>query len=156
MKYSKRLFMKKIPLLPFRLVTLITATILLLSCSGDSPAPAPNETEAMANILTSGTWKIQTVTVDGATQTSVYPGLTLIFTSESFTSTNGGSVWPSSGTWKFGDATGNSINRGDGIAIQISNASTSGLALSLTSTKTTLGSGRTSGLTGNHTFTFGK
>jgi len=135
-------------------ICLLLLTLLIGSCSGDpEPTPAEMNTELMT---ATGAWKLQNVLVDGADKTSIYSGLTIQFTETTFTTTNGGVVWPSSGSWSFKDDSGTVINRSDGIEIKLVEVSTSKLVLQLTWTKSTIGPGRVSSLSGSHTFTFGK
>jgi hypothetical protein len=135
-------------------ICLFLLTLLIVSCGGD---PEPTAAEKNTELMTaSGAWKLQNVLVDGTDKTSVYSGLTIQFTETAFTTTNGGVVWPASGSWSFKDDSGTVINRNDGIEIKLVEVSTSKLVLQLTWTKLTIGPGRVSSLSGSHTFTFGK
>ncbi len=91
--------------------------------------------------------------MDGADQSGVYKGFTIKFTSTGFTTTNGGAVWPASGTWTFTDATAAVIKRDDGLPINVEVTDTT-LKQTLTWTKTTLAGGRTSSVKGQNVFTF--
>ena len=148
--------MKKITL---KSTLILFASVLLFAsgCSKSDPTPAA-ETDAMKNtkLLTTGTWNVQTVQVDGMDKTIVYKDLKLTFTSTGFTSIGGGSVWPTTGTWKFTDDTGKVITRGDGLAINVNEISTTKLVVSLAWSKTTLGGGRIESIAGSHVFTFGR
>lgn len=136
-------------------VTLIFCGLLMLqSCGGKGSDPSP--ADQMKAILTSGTWNLQNVLVDGIDQSSVYTGLTLRFTDNNFTSTNGRVVWPPSGTWQLSDDTGKNLTRGDGLPISIEEATTSKLVLKFTWNQTTLGQGRVNSVKGVNVFTFGK
>lgn len=136
-------------------VTIIFCGLLVLqSCGGKGSDPSP--ADQMKTILTSGTWNLQTVSVDGVDKSSVYTGLTVRFTEGNFTTTNGRVVWPASGTWQFTDDTGKNITRGDGLAISIEEAITSKLVLKLTWSQTTLGQGRSNSVKGVNIFMFGK
>jgi len=77
-------------------VILLLIVILLTHCGGTKPQPTQQKivTEQLAGV----TWNLQTVTVDGVDQTSVYKGLTLKFIETTYTTTKGGLVWPASGT----------------------------------------------------------
>ena len=143
-------------------LSLCLATILtfgmISGCQKSSSDPQPAETEAdkIVKILSTSTWKLQTVTVDGTDQTSTYKGLVLNFTSSSFTTTHGGAVWPASGAWKFSDGTTISIDRGDGLKISLQEVTDGKLSLGLLWSKNTLGPGRVNSLKGQHVFIFGK
>lgn len=141
-------------------MNLALVVMFISGCGGgkSDPAPAPVETEAVKNtkLLTTGTWNVQTVSVDAVDKTTVYKDLKITFNSTGFTATGGGSVWPATGTWKFSDDTGKVITRGDGLSISLTEVSTTKLVLALAWTKTTLGDGRVESVSGQHVFTFGK
>jgi hypothetical protein len=131
---------------------LLLVAVWNVGCGSDEPSPTEME-EIKAN-MTSGTWKVQSVDVDGIEKTSVYSNLKLTFTETTFTSTNGGGIWPATGTWSFADKTGKLVKRGDGVEITVNESSTTLLKLKLNWTETTLGAGRTSSVSGQHIFTF--
>lgn len=138
----------------------ISAFAFQLQSCGSKGDPTPQQTEAKKNqeILTSagssgsGGWKAQSVLVDGVDDTSIYSNLKLSFSDTEFASTNGGSVWPTSGTWKFTDDSGQTIERGDGLLIGVDEITSNSLTLSLTWTETTLGPGRIKSTSGKHVF----
>ncbi len=134
-------------------MAMIVMVLFIQSCKTDDPTIA--EVDRVATLLKANSWKMQSVIVDGTDKTTVYAGLTLGFTATSYTSSNGGLVWPASGTWTFADDTGKVINRNDGVIITVEEISTTKLSLKLNWAKTTLG-GRITGVAGNHTFVFGK
>jgi hypothetical protein len=144
------------------LYTLLIAILLVqfAGCSKKSdPAPAtptPTAQEEVTKKMTAvTTWKMQSVTVDGADKTSVYKGLTISFTSTAFTTANGGAVWPASGTWTFTSADATSIKRDDGLPVNVEVTDTT-LKLTLTWTKTTLGGGKAYSVSGVNVFTMVK
>lgn len=149
--------MKKITAIA-TLAILASMVLFLSNCGGSKVDPTPVETEAQKNtrLLTAGAWSVQTVLVDAVDKTTVYKDLKLTFSSTGFTSTGGGSVWPATGTWKFKDDTGKTIDRGDGLSITATEISATKLVLGLTWTKTTLAGGRAESVAGQHVFTFGK
>ena len=134
-------------------VLLITGLMLIESCK-DSPLSAVEQTKAI--LISSGGWKMQTVTVDNTDKTSVYSGLAITFTETGFTATNGVPIWPVSGTWSFSDETGKNIKLGTGLEISIEEASKIKLVLKLNWDKTTLGPGRVTSVGGVNVFSFGK
>jgi hypothetical protein len=136
------------------LVLIAASMVQLTGCKEKDPEPS--EEEIVKGKLTSGTWTVQGVTVDDVDQTPVYKGLTITFTATTYTTTKGGPVWPASGTWSFTDDTASSIKREDGTEIKIEEATETSLKLSLTWSKTTLGSGRMESVKGLHVFTFRK
>jgi hypothetical protein len=132
---------------------LLLIAVWNFGCGSDEPS-SPTEMEEIKASMTSDTWNVQSVDVDGIDETSVYSSLKLKFTETTFTSTNGGPIWPATGTWSFADKTGKLVKRGDGIEITIDEASTTLLRLKLNWTETTLGGGRTNSVSGQHIFTF--
>lgn len=142
----------------FHILAISGFAFQLQSC-GSKGDPAPQQTEAQKNqkILTSAGssgsgWKTQSVLVDGVDDTSIYSELKLSFSDTEFTATNGGIVWPASGTWKFTDDSGQTIERGDGLIIGVDEIASNSLTLSLTWTETTLGPGRVNSTSGKHVF----
>jgi hypothetical protein len=141
------------------LFCLSIVTLTLISGCGDGgsdPAPTPSKQDEVKTILTSGTWKVQSVTVDGTDQTAVYKNLTLNFSSTGYTSANGLPVWPANDTWTFGNEEATLLKRNDGVDVTINEATATSLKLGLAWNKTTLGTGRVSSVSGKHVFSFGK
>ncbi len=142
---------------PFLLVlvsiTLLAVITQLTSCGSKDPAPSAQD-QVRSN-MTSGVWKVQSVTVDGVDKTSVYPGLTLQFTATTYTSANGKPVWATSGTWEFTSTDGTTIKRDDNIEVTVL-ATTTSLKLTLNWPTGTLGGGRVGSVKGINVFTFTK
>ena len=136
------------------MLAMFCGLLFIQSCGSKGNDPLP--VDQTKSVLTSGIWKLLSVSVDGVDKTSLYTGLTLSFTVSNFNSTNGRVIWPNSGTWQFTDGTGKNITRGDGLQIAIDEASTSKLVLKLTWNQTTLGPGRVNSLMGVNVFSFGK
>jgi hypothetical protein len=135
-------------------VAITVSSLLVLSgCKKDDPQP---ETDRVKALLIANAWRIQTVSADGTDQTALFTGLTLTFTNTNYSTTNGGVVWPASGTWSFTDDTAKKILRSDGQEITVTEATSTSLKLSLTRTTGTLASGRFSSVAGNHIFSFVK
>jgi hypothetical protein len=141
------------------LVAIMASTFIQISgCGGGSNnnTPTLSATDAVKAKLTAvSSWKIQSAIVDGVDQTSVYKGLALAFSSAGYSSTNGGTVWPASGTWSFNNTDGTSVKRDDGLIITVEVTDTT-LKLSYTWTKTTLGGGRIESIKGAQVLTFTK
>jgi len=134
------------------LVAMTFAVIISVQgCKDEVP-----ETDRVKGILKASTWTMQTVVVDAVDQSTVYKGLTLNFTDTGYSSTNGGVVWPASGTWVFADASAKTITRNDNLAITITEVTDVKLILSLTWAKTTLSGGRVESVKGINVFTFTK
>ena len=138
------------------LLTLAIMIVQLTSCGKKSdPAPAVSAQDQVKAQLIANPWKLQSVSVDGVDQTSVYTGFGITFTGSGYTTSKGGSVWPASGTWTFANTDGTDIKRDDGLDVQILVTATS-LKMTLTWTKTTLGGGRIESLKGQNVFTMTK
>jgi hypothetical protein len=142
--------MKKNNIQPIISIVIVFQILFMSACGSDGPSAQ----EIAKKAITSSPWKVQSVTVDGTDQTAVYSGLTITFTETGFTATNGGPVWPATGTWNFSDGAGKEIVRGDGLSVTVTEATQTRLVLKLTWSKTTLGPGRESSVSGENTFTF--
>jgi hypothetical protein len=132
-------------------LTHISIVLLLISCSGGSnPQPASPQDQAKA-LLTSGTWKLQSESVDGVDLTALFNGFTITFTSSGYTTTKGGAIWPASGTWSFQGTSTTTIVRNDGVVVQLQLASSS-LVMTIDWPTTTLG-GKIESTRGSNVFT---
>jgi len=134
-------------------VTLISVQVGLQSCGNDDPAP----NDVTQQILTAGKWNIQSATIDGVS-TDLFTNLTLSFDTNNpiytYTTTNGGVVWPASGTWSFVGEDGKKIKRNDGLDIDLENVSDKQLVISYTWASTTFTGGRIKGIKGVNKLTF--
>ena len=143
----------------FCLMITIVSMVVFQNCGGGDPSPSPpEETAAQKNrkTLTSGVWTLQSVTVDDVDKTPMYAGMTLSFTSSSFTATHGAPVWPATGAWTFTDESGTAFSRPDGVDVSINDLQSNKLVLGLTWDKTTLAPGRQASIAGKHIFSFTK
>jgi hypothetical protein len=133
------------------------ALVCLLMAQGckkkDDPIP---ETSRVRTLLKANAWKMQSVTVDGTDQATLYAGLTLTFTDTNYSTVKGGGVWPVSGGWTFTDDSAKTIKRSDGLEINILEATATSLKLGLVWSQGTIGPGRVSSVSGNHQFVFVK
>lgn len=145
MKAEKMNFFKQL-----NYVILFLAVSQLTSCGSD---PNPTAQDKVLRMLTANNWIMQTVTVDDVDKTDFYNGLTIVFTTSNYSTTNGGGIWPASGTWTFTSSDGTTIQRDDGTEIYVDVTNTT-LKLTFTWNEVTLGNGRISSLTGLHVFTF--
>jgi hypothetical protein len=137
----------------FLSIPLAIGLLTIASCGSDSTVSTADAVKAK---LTASTWTMKSVTVDGTDKTSVYKNLTLEFTATGFTATNGGVVWPVSGTWSFVTSDAKAIKRDDGLEVTIQEATDTSLKLSLTWSKNTFSPGRVESVSGSHTFAFTK
>jgi hypothetical protein len=137
----------------FRLIpimVLAAGLTVLSSCGGDDPTPV----QTMTKRLIAHPWELSSATVDGTDETTLYNGLTITFTETGFTTTNGGVVWPPSGTWEFIDKSAKIIIRNDDLQIEILESVNTSLKLGFTWTSDTFGPGRVGSVAGNHVLTF--
>jgi hypothetical protein len=139
---------------------ILISTLLILgllateSCNkrvDDTKSPKDKTSE----LLLGAAWNIKTVVADGTDQTTVFNGMTLSFNSTSYTTTNGGALWPSNGEWSYADESGKSLLRSDGLLVTIVDIADNSLSLGLVSTKGSIG-GRVNSVSGNYVFTFEK
>ncbi len=141
--------MKKI----LNLILVFSSMVLFLhltGCGGSSNGPTAKEISTQK--LIANTWRISTVTVDAVDQTILFTGLTIKFTSTGYTTTNGGVVWPASGTWSFTDEAGKIMKRNDNQEITITENTDTALKLTLTRAQGSIGPGRAESLAGVHVF----
>lgn len=131
---------------------LFAVGLLMVISSCEKPKVVP-ESERVTSLMKSRTWRIQSVKIDGISDAS-FNGMTLSFTTATYSTTNGGVVWPAIGAWTFSDQTGKSIKRNDGLVITIDSISDKILVLSLNWANTTLGGGRNDSVGGKYVFTF--
>ena len=134
-------------------IAIIAAIIQLSGCKED--AAISNQDEVKAKLTAAATWKMQTVLVDGTDKSTVYKDLNIKFTDTGFTSTNGGVVWPATGTWSFTDADATAITRNDGLTVSLQEVTGTSLKLALSWSKTTFAPGRSGSVSGQHVFSFG-
>jgi hypothetical protein len=148
---------KNISIVLTNLVSFLAISFVLVSLSGcgDSGAdPTPSAQDEIKEKLTANKWNLQTATVDGTDKTAVYKNLSITFAASSYSSTNGGGIWPATGTWSFNSVDGTSIKRDDGLIMALDVTDTI-LKLSFTWSKNTLGGGRIESVSGQHILTFG-
>lgn len=132
--------------------TLAVMMMMILSCGSEKSDPSPD----VQALLTSGTWKIKTVTVDGVNKNDLFTNFTVSFSGTGFTAVNGAPVWPNSGTWSFATSDKKTFIRSDDVEVTLVSISESEMTLKLMWDETTLGSGRAVSIEGNHTFLFSK
>ena len=119
--------MKKASKFVFRLVLAIAASAFILqasSCKDDDPQnpedPEKTAQEKAAEILTTGSWEPQAITREGVDVSAEYAGFSVTFTGSNYTTTNGGSAWPASGTWAFDGTSATRIIRDGSVIIETS------------------------------------
>lgn len=133
----------------------LSATLTVTSCKDDDPSA----TETNLNRLTVHHWNLIKVTVDGVDKTSLFSGLTLQWNKDNtFVATNGGVMWPSTGTWSFTDDSAQtlfvSLSNNADAEVTIETLNDTNLIISLHWDETTLGQGRVKSVKGDHFFEF--
>lgn len=138
----------------------VAAVCLFAGCGGSDPEPAPpTQAEKVTMILTAsgGTWTPSVssagVLVDGVDVTQdLFPGFTITFQENTFTTTGTSPVWLREDTWEFKDASATVMIRGqDNREVTIEQISDTSLKLTLEWPETTNG-GRQHSLKGKHEF----
>ena len=124
--------------------------LLLFSCEEEL---TPNE--STEKILKTATWKLQSTKIDGVAS-NLYDGLSVTFTKGAYTTTSGGDIFGSSGTWAFVGTDGKVITLGNGLEVQLDQISSSGITISFFWDKTIVVNGRAGSLKGDHEMVFGK
>lgn len=135
-------------------VALSIATLFILVSIPGCSSYEPVIKVQVNKLLTTSPWNMTSVEVGGVDQTVVFTGLIITFSEETFSSSNGGAVWPATGTWVFTDEQATAFERDDGLIVTIQEITETSLTLALTWNETTVGSGRTKGVSGNNVFTF--
>ncbi len=136
---------------PIIKILLIVSVLFKISGCNEEETFTPNE--KTEELLTAPVWKLTETKIDGVVS-DIYDGLTLSFDSRTYTTTNGGNLWPTSGTWEFVGDKGDKILRDDGLAIMIESVNASQLVMSFTWATTTVDGGRAGSLKGFHLMTF--
>jgi len=139
------------------LSTIVCLSLMLFSAcggGGDPEPDGPTKQEEVTALLVGKTWKVQSVQVDGVDKSSMFTGMTVAFTSNGFTVTNAGPVWPATGTWTYTSAEAQFIKRSDNVEVEVA-ATATALTLTLTWSKTTLGPGKVGSIAGKHVFVLG-
>jgi len=124
--------------------------LILISCSKSDPTPS--ETERVTELLQGSAWTIKEVKVDGVVL-DLYANLKVTFAKEgTYTSVNGGVIWPVSGTWKFKDETATTLVREDDLEIGIQNIDETSLTITFVWKDDVFIEGRGGAVSGRHEF----
>jgi hypothetical protein len=134
-------------------LTFMVCALLTFSCSDDEKE---SEQQRTVRLLTKGgTWTLASADVDGTDETQRYGGLTLEFSTSGYTTTNGGAIWPATGTWTFEEGASNTMVRDDGVIMEIKTLDEETLVIGFTWEKETFGEAdRQRSIRGNHSFSF--
>lgn len=129
---------------------LVSFEVKFAGCSKEETLTPNQQTE---QLLSRQLWELTSVTIDNISS-DLYSGLTISFNSTTYTSLNGGAIWPASGSWSFLGEKGDKILRDDGLEITIETINASQLVINFIWTKTTSTGGRFYSLKGLHRMTF--
>lgn len=140
---------EKITLKTIRTSLLFLVLVLAFSCKKKTEL---DEKTIQLDKL-SATWSVSQAENDGSDVTSQYSGFTLTVDQLNYTTQNGGNPWPSSGTYDFKQGDLFTLVRSDGTEIKIEELTSTSLILSFNYTAV---NGRTSGVTGDFTFSMTK
>ncbi len=149
--------MKKIQLLVF--FFLLLCMVIFAGCKKDDDTVEKTAEQLQTEKLTK-TWVYENVTLEGAAPAEDYTGFRVTFaassdaTNKTYTTVNGQSAWPASGTWSFVGSNLNVIKRNDNIEMTVSNLTVTTLTLTFTIPDTGGRFGeRNQGTTGTYVFT---
>lgn len=159
MYYTKKVMnTKKIKIASSLSKILVLAVLIggLSACDGNGEIDPSKKQEVLA-LLTVSTWNVSSVVVDDVDASSNFQNLSLTFGEDSFTSTNGGAIWPSTGTFVFTSPDANAFITDSGLEVSIIELNEISLQLGLSWSETTIGTGgRLSSISGNYVFSFVK
>lgn len=137
-----------------RPLTFLLFLVTLFACSTSKEESAQDK---MRKLLTSGTWNVASVTVDGEDKTNAFAGFTLTFTANTYTAHQGDPVWATSGTWAFTDDKAAAFTRDGDVLVTIRSSTDTHLSLSLISNYPILEEGgRAESIAGEFVFEFNK
>ncbi|HZX75499.1 MAG TPA: hypothetical protein VFE57_13825 [Cyclobacteriaceae bacterium] len=138
----------------FSSVAITFCFLILFSCGKNDPKPS--EVERVTELLQGNAWTIKNVKVDDVVL-DMYANLKVTFTREgTYTSVNGGVIWPASGTWKFKDENATAMIRQDDLEIGIQSIDASSLTVTFTWKDDVYVEGRTSAVSGKHVMTLSR
>lgn len=148
-------------LLKSMMVVALVAMIGFMSgCDDDDDPGTPvDETEVarVFSLLSASPWNVSAVTVDDLDFSSTYSGLNLSFAEGTYTSSNGGGIFSSAGTWVFASSAAEQLILDGDLEVDVLEISETSLVIGLVSTETSLGTGgRSESVSGTHVFTFTK
>lgn len=138
--------------------------ITLTSCGGGGggdEGPIPANVQELAFEKLSGAWDFGvngSIILDGQDETLNYAGFSLSFTDGGYTTTAAGSLFRSSGTWTWADATAaNQVTLDDGKVVAINSLTTTNFNFSFAHSNNTGGvANGVNGVQGNYTINVNK
>jgi hypothetical protein len=101
------------------ITSIVVCLMTVASFSSCDKTEEITEKEKNTKTITSGSWTINSVMVDGTNATSSFTGLTLSFSATNYSTTNGGALWPVDDTWSFANEDATIVTRGDGTEVTV-------------------------------------
>ena len=110
---------------------IIALVVLSISCGGDDTPSEPTAQELALEQL-SATWNLSggSIRLDGLDVSANYPGFSLSYSANSYTTQNGGDLFSASGTWSWVGDSDRLIMLDDGKQINISTLNDADLVFS--------------------------
>ncbi len=136
-----------------RMAGLVLVGLTAFHTAGCKKDDDPSAEEKFRKLIET-TWTISEVFIDDVDKSSDFQGLTLQFGTQTYSSTNGEPLWPSSGTWALGNTDITQIVRDAQLVIDVEEISETKLTLSFDWDDTTYGPGRVASIAGRHKFVF--
>jgi hypothetical protein len=138
----------------FKNIVIAVSTIAIFFISGCSKDDETSTRNEQLRLLTASAWSINSITVDGVDQSSLFTNMTVSFAESEYETSGGSEVWPASGTWRFKQNNSNVIIIDNDIEMTIVNLDESTLKISFQWNHNTFGTGRAKSIAGFHEFTF--
>jgi hypothetical protein len=151
--------LKHLPL-PIVLFGAIILSLTLLSACSDNSAVPPSDEENLIQLITSGTWILESVTIDGVEEPNLFKGMTLNMTRSTYSVVNGGKIWDKTNSWYPHSSSGKQYiyfsNLTMAFPVEIEHINQETLSFSFHWNTTSLAGGREKSLEGDHVFVFKK
>ena len=140
----------------YSLLVVLMLVFVISACGGggDDGPSGPTDQEQAQELL-EGTWTLNnggTIVLDGQNVNANYVGFTLVVGDGTFTTTNAGDLFPSTGTWQWVGQTDNQAQTGRGKALTFTTLNATTFAFSFTKTS----SNAAAGVSGNYVMTLKK
>ena len=131
------------------------ATIMMIVTACKDKSSDDNSQGAVSKKLMSATWKATNVTRDGVNVTSDFASMTLTVAASTYSTSNGGLAWPSSGSWSFASGSSTEVVRDGAITVVISmDKNATQLSTDFVISTSTYKAGRGNSLQGQYHFDF--
>lgn len=135
------------------IVIIIGLLLLAFACSPDDPIEPSLQDLTYENLA--GDWTLgqfSSIKIDGSDVSANYDGFALSFSEGTYTTTNAGDLFSSSGTWEWADVDATLVSLDDGKVISIQSLTPAKFVFSFTKSDGPV----RAGLAGNYTITVEK